>query len=179
VPERNHYEVLGVSKSATADEIHAHYLEKLHQVHPDRNIGDEDSAHERTIDVVAAFRVLNDPEARKRYDFRSGNPFRFDGELPGVKLLKSKERKEAEQRFAESARMLKADDLVKAVEPLKVALRLEPAYSAASYNLALAGALLGNANFALDVLARAIKADPKDASLARLRKAVTATFLSV
>lgn len=179
MPERNHYEVLGVAKSASLEELHAHYLEKLHQVHPDRNVGDEDAAHEKTIEVVGAYRVLSDPDLRKRYDFRSGNPFRSDGELPGVRLLMSKERKEAELRFAEGLRWLKADDLVKAVEPLKAALKLEPAYSAASYNLALAGALLGNGNFALDVLTKAIQADPKDAALQKLRKAVTTTFLTV
>jgi curved DNA-binding protein CbpA len=161
------------------EDIHVHYLERLHQVHPDRNVGDEDAAHEKTIEVVAAYRTLSDADARKRYDFRSGNPFRFEGETPGVRLLMSKERKEAEQRFAEGVRWLKADDLVKAVEPLKAALKLEPAYSAASYNLALAGALLGNGNFALDVLSKAIQADPKDPSLLKLRKAVTATFLTV
>ena len=179
MPERNHYEVLGVSRSASVDEIHAHYLEKLHQVHPDRNAGDEDAAHERTIEVVAAYRVLSDPDARKRYDFKALNPFLSAGETPGLRMLISKERKEAEARFAEAVRWLRIEELAKAVEPLKAALKLEPAYSAASYNLALLGALLGNPNFALDVLAKAGQADPKDEALARLRKAIHATFLSV
>ena len=179
MPERNYYEVLGISKSAGEDEIHAHYLDKLHQVHPDRNAGDEDAAHERTIEVVNAYRVLSDPDARKRYDFRAGNPFLHEGETPGVKLLKSKERKEAEERFTEGVRLLKSDEGPKAVEKFKAALKLEPAYSAASYNLALLGALLGNANFALDVLGKAMQADPKDAALPRLRKAVMAAFLTV
>lgn len=175
--ERNHYEVLGVSKSASADDIHAHYLEKLHQVHPDRNAGDEDAAHERTIEVVLAYRTLSDPEARKRYDFKAGNPFVMEAETAGVKLLKSQARKDADLRFAEGARFVKAEDFPKAVEAFKAALKLEPAFSAASYNLALLGALLGNANFALDVLHRAVQADAKDAGLQRLRKSVHSTFL--
>jgi tetratricopeptide (TPR) repeat protein len=179
VPERNHYEVLGVSRSASADDIHAHYLEKLHQVHPDRNAGDEDAAHERTIEVVNAYRTLSDPDARRSYDFKTINPFILMGETPGLRMLMSKERKEAEARFTEAARWLKADDLPKAVEPLKAALKLEPAFSAASYDLALLGALLGNAAFALDVLAKAIKADPKDEALTRLRKAIHSAFLSL
>jgi curved DNA-binding protein CbpA len=179
VPESNHYQVLGVSRSASADEIHAHYLEKLHQVHPDRNAGDEDAAHERTIEVVTAYRVLSDPETRRRYDFKALNPFLAEGATPGLRVMLSKERKEAEARFAEAARHLRSEDLAKAVEPLKAALKLEPAFSAASYNLALLGALLGNANFALDVLAKAMKADPKDEALVRLRKAIHSTFLSV
>lgn len=177
--ERNHYEVLGASKSSIADEIHACYLERLHQVHPDRNAGDDELAHERTIEVVAAYRVLSNPDARKRYDFRCNNPFRIDGALPGMKLLKGRKTEEAEARFAEGGRFIKVDDLVRAVEPLKAALKLEPAYSAASYNLALAGALLGNGSFALSVLELAITRDSKDASLLRLRKAVVSTFLTV
>jgi curved DNA-binding protein CbpA len=179
VAERNYYEVLGVSRSATADDIHVHYIEKLTQVHPDRNAGDEENAHERTIEVVAAYRTLSDPDARKRYDFRALNPFLNEGETPGVKLLKSKERKEAELRFAEGVRMVKADDTGKAVEHFKAALKLEPAFGAASYNLALLGALLGNPNFSLDIIAKGMQADPKDLLLPRLRKAVLATFLTV
>ncbi len=175
--ERNHYEVLGVGKSADGDEIHAHYLEKLHQVHPDRNPDDEDGAHERTIEVVNAYRTLSDPEARKRYDFRSGNPFILEAETGGVKLLKPQARKDADLRFAEGVRAIKADDLPKAVELIKAALKLEPAFSAASYNLALLGALLGNHNFSLDVLHRAIQADPKDPGLQRLRRSIHSTFM--
>jgi curved DNA-binding protein CbpA len=179
VPERNHYEVLGLSKTASAEELHNHYLEKLHQVHPDMNAGDEEAAHERTIEVVNAYRTLSDPEARKRYDFRTGNPFLTDGQTPGLRVILSKERKEAEARFGEGVRCVRSEDFPKAVEHFKAALKQEPAFAAASYNLALLGALLGNANFALDVLAKAIQADPKDAALPKLRKAVHATFLSV
>jgi DnaJ-class molecular chaperone len=179
VPERNYYEVLGLSRSASPEDLHNHYLEKLHQVHPDMNSGDEDAAHERTIEVVNAYRTLSDPEARKRYDFRTGNPFLTEGLTPGLRVILSKERKEAEARFGEGLRSVKSEDFVKAVEHFKGALKAEPAYAAASYNLALLGALLGNANFALDVLAKASLADPKDAALVKLRKAIHATFLSV
>jgi DnaJ-class molecular chaperone len=178
VPERNYYEVLGLGRSATPEEIHAHYLEKLQQVHPDRNSGDEDGAHERTIEVVNAYRVLSDPQARRLYDFRMLNPFRSDGELPGVKMLKSRERKEAEQRFAEGLGHVRREDFAKAVESFKAALKLEPAYSAAAYNLALLGALLGNPPFALEVLHRSIQADPKDTALQKLYKSIQAAFMA-
>ena len=179
MPERNYYEVLGVSKMASAEDIQDHYLHKMHEVHPDRNPGDEEQATDRTIEVVNAYRTLSDPQARKLYDFKLLNPILFEGEIPGVKLLKSKEKKEAEQRFAEGVRFLRADDMPKAVEAFKAALKLEPAFSAASYNLALLGAHLGNHNFSLDVLAKAIQSDPKDALLPKLRKAVTNTFMQV
>lgn len=179
MPSRSHYEVLGVERTADADRIHEGYLERLNEVHPDRNQGDEDTAHERTIEVVAAYRVLSDPESRKRYDFRMQNPFCLDGELPGFGVLKRRNRKEAEERFREGAYFLRADDLVKAVEPFKAALRLEPDYPPAAYNLALVGALLGSGTFALDVLAKALVHDPKEPSLLRLRQAVLETFLAV
>jgi curved DNA-binding protein CbpA len=179
MPERNYYEVLGVSKMASLEDIQAHYLQKMHEVHPDRNPGDEDQATDRTIEVVNAYRTLSEPQARKLYDFKTLNPLLLEGETAGVKLLKSKEKKEAEQRFAEGVRYLRADDQPKAVEAFKAAIKLEPAFSAASYNLALLGAHLGNHNFALEVLARAIQSDPKDALLPKLRKAVTATFMQV
>jgi curved DNA-binding protein CbpA len=177
MPERNYYEVLGLSKMASIEDVQAHYLQKMHEVHPDRNPGNEEEATDRTIEVVNAYRTLSDPQARKLYDFKTLNPMLFEGETSGVKLLKSKEKKEAELRFAEGVRFLRADDQPKAVESFKAALRLEPAFSAASYNLALLGAHLGNHNFALEILAKAIQSDPKDALLPKLRKAVTNTFL--
>ena len=177
MPERNYYEVLGVSKMASIEDIQAHYLQKMHEVHPDRNPGDEDQATDRTIEVVNAYRTLSDPPARKLYDFKTLNPLLFEGETAGVKMLKSKEKKEAEQRFVEGVRFLRADDQPKAVEAFKAALRLEPGFSAASYNLALLGAHLGNPNFSLEILSKAIQSDPKDALLPKLRKAITATFL--
>lgn len=179
MPERNHYEVLGLSKTAGPEELHNHYLDKLQQVHPDMNAGDEEAAHERTIEVVNAYRTLSDPDSRKRYDFRTGNPFLTEGLTPGLRVILKQERKDAEARFAEGVKCVKAEDFPKAVEHFKAALKAEPAYGAASYNLALLGALLGNANFALDVLAKASQADPKDTALGRLKKAIHATFLSV
>jgi len=179
VPDRNYYEVLGLSKSSGVDDIHSAYLEKLQQVHPDRNGGDDDACHERTIEVVGAYRVLSDLQARKRYDFRCGNSFRVDGDLPGFKILKGRRSLEAEARFAEAGLHIKGDDLIKAVEPLKAALKLEPSYPAAAYNLALTGALLENTAYALDVLADGIRMSPGDKTLHRLRAAVLSTYMTV
>ena len=176
--ERNHYEVLGVSRIATAEELHAHYLIKLQQVHPDHNAGDDDGAHERTIEVVTAYQVLNDPDQRLLYDFRVSNAFVYEGLTPGQRVLVNKERKEAETCFAAGVRALKSDEPAKAVEQFKAALKAEPAYSAASYNLALLGALLGNTNFSIDILSRSLKTNAEQPDLLRLRKAITRTFLS-
>lgn len=63
----NPYEVLGVSSSASADEIKKAYRRLARKLHPDLNPGDK-AAEERFKDVAVAYRLLGDAEQRKRYD---------------------------------------------------------------------------------------------------------------
>lgn len=65
--KRDYYEVLGVAKTATADEIKKAYRKLAMQYHPDRNPGDKE-AEEKFKEAAEAYDVLSDPEKRSRYD---------------------------------------------------------------------------------------------------------------
>jgi molecular chaperone DnaJ len=72
------YDVLGVKKSASADEIKKAYRKLARENHPDRNPGDQ-AAEERFKEIQAAYDVLSEPDKRKQYDaFGSA-----DGRGPG------------------------------------------------------------------------------------------------
>src|SRR2546430_15776352 len=61
------YPVLGVSKTASAEEIKKAYRKLAKKLHPDVNPGDK-KAEERFKDVSAAFEVVGDPKKRALYD---------------------------------------------------------------------------------------------------------------
>lgn len=65
--KRDYYEVLGVSKTATPDEIKKAYRKLAIENHPDRNPGDK-AAEDRFKEATEAYEVLSDETKRKNYD---------------------------------------------------------------------------------------------------------------
>ncbi len=65
--KRDYYEVLGVEKNASAEEIKKAYRKSAMKYHPDRNPGDKE-AEEKFKELGEAYEVLSDSEKRSRYD---------------------------------------------------------------------------------------------------------------
>ena len=65
--KRDYYEILGVAKTATADEIKKAYRKLAMQYHPDRNPGNKE-AEEKFKEAAEAYAVLSDADKRARYD---------------------------------------------------------------------------------------------------------------
>ncbi len=65
--KRDYYEILGVNKSASADEIKKAYRKVAMQFHPDRNPGDK-PAEEKFKEAAEAYEVLSDTDKKAQYD---------------------------------------------------------------------------------------------------------------
>lgn len=71
--KRDYYEVLGVDRSASANDIKKAYRKKAIEYHPDKNPGDKE-AEEKFKEAAEAYSVLSDPDKKARYD-----QFGFEG----------------------------------------------------------------------------------------------------
>jgi len=65
--KRDYYEILGVGKSSSTDEIKKAYRKVAMQYHPDRNPGDK-SAEEKFKEAAEAYEILSDTDKKAQYD---------------------------------------------------------------------------------------------------------------
>jgi DnaJ family protein A protein 5 len=74
----SYYELLGVERTATEDELKKAYRKKALLLHPDKNRGDEERATKTFAEVQAAYEVLSDPQERAWYDSHETSILRGD-----------------------------------------------------------------------------------------------------
>jgi len=68
MPNKDYYQILGVPKNASDEDIKKAYRKLAMQFHPDRNPGKEKWASEKFKEINEAFSVLGDPDKRRQYD---------------------------------------------------------------------------------------------------------------
>ena len=64
--KRDYYEVLGIPRTSSADDVKRAFRKLAHQYHPDKN--NDNSASEKFKEINEAYEVLSDPERRETYD---------------------------------------------------------------------------------------------------------------
>lgn len=68
MPKKDYYEILGVPKDATQDQIRSNYRKKARKYHPDVASGDKEENERKFKELVEAYEVLSDPDKRRKYD---------------------------------------------------------------------------------------------------------------
>ena len=79
--ERNYYEILGVDRKASEDDIKKAYRKLVRKYHPD--VSKDPDAVAKTSEINIAYETLHDKEKRAEYDEMLDNPFRHSGRQAG------------------------------------------------------------------------------------------------
>ena len=88
--KRDYYDVLGVSKTATDDELKRAYRKLAKQYHPDANPDNKEEAEKKFKEINEAYETLSNPQKRKMYDqFGPEGPAGFGGGAGGANYYSS------------------------------------------------------------------------------------------
>lgn len=88
--KRDYYEVLGVSKTATDDELKRAYRKLAKQYHPDANPDNKEEAEKKFKEINEAYETLSNPQKRKMYDqFGPEGPAGYGGGAGGANYYSS------------------------------------------------------------------------------------------
>ena len=98
----DYYELLGVERQASEDEIKKAYRRKALELHPDRNYGNVENATKLFAEIQSAYEVLSDPQERAWYD--SHRDVLLRGEQAGQATT---------EEFSYNVRMTTADEVLK------------------------------------------------------------------
>ena len=71
--KRDYYEILGVNKDATPEQIRKAYKKLALKWHPDKNPDNKKEAEEKFKEINEAYTVLSDPKSKQQYDFGGFN----------------------------------------------------------------------------------------------------------
>jgi curved DNA-binding protein CbpA len=139
--QRNYYEILGLQRTATIQEIKKRYRELARKYHPDVH-RDKELAQRAFVQIVEAYKTLSDAMARRQYDESLGRPTT----TPGAPTRRSGPGQSARPRITEAQRLIGEAQLAfvrgrfsEAAIRCRQALRSNP-------NLARAHAILGDIN---------------------------------
>ena len=82
--KRDYYEVLGIKKGASDDEIKKAYRKMAIKYHPDRNLNNKEDAEKHMKEINEAYDVLKDPQKKAQYDQFGHDAFAHGGGAGGA-----------------------------------------------------------------------------------------------
>lgn len=159
----NYYEVLGVERSASEQEIRDRFRRLARENHPDRYTGPDKSDAERRFQTLTeAVNVLTNAARRKQHDAELASPVK-GGTIDFAQIAKV--------YLAKGAKAWKENDWRTAYENFDMAVKHNPADAKANHYLALASTRIGNLRQAVQAIEAAVQKEPvnsvylKDAGL--------------
>jgi curved DNA-binding protein CbpA len=149
----NYYEVLGVERSATEQEIRDQFRKLAREQHPDRYRGPDKADAERKFQTLTeAVNVLTNPARRKQHDNELGT----FGNRPGVDFAQI-----AKAYLSKGVKAYKEGDVKAAYENFDMAVKHNPQDAKAYHNLALAAARIPGMNKqAVQAIETAVQREP-------------------